>query len=121
MACAASHLERVAGFALLSRNRGSRVGLGALLVGYYDRGQLRYAGKVGTGYDTKTLRRLGRLSRPKQPGSAFVDQARIQEGDVTWVKPLLVAEIAFIEWTRDGKLRHPRYLAIRQAGTGGDS
>jgi bifunctional non-homologous end joining protein LigD len=94
--------------------RGSRVGFGALLVGYYDDSQLRYAGKVGTGYDTATLRRLGaRLSRLKQSRASFADHARIQERDATWVKPLLVAEVAFTEWTRDGKLRHPRFLGLR--------
>ena len=94
--------------------RGSRVGFGALLVGYYDDGQLRYAGKVGTGYDTETLFRLAaRLSRLKQSRAPFADEAQIQERDVTWVKPSLVAEVAFTEWTRAGKLRHPRYLGLR--------
>ena len=93
---------------------GSRVGFGALLVGYYDNGQLRYAGKVGTGYDTETLRRLGsRLSRLKQARPPFADDAQIHERNVTWVKPSLVAEVAFTEWTPDGKLRHPRYLGLR--------
>jgi bifunctional non-homologous end joining protein LigD len=93
---------------------GSRVGFGALLVGYYDRGRLRYAGKVGTGYDTETLRRLGvRLSRLKQSRPPVADDAQIHERNVTWVKPSLVAEVAFTEWTRDGKLRHPRYLGLR--------
>jgi DNA ligase D-like protein (predicted ligase) len=94
--------------------RGTRIGFGALLVGYYDRGELRYAGKVGTGYDMETLRRLGaRLSRLKQPRPPFGDHAQIGERDVTWVKPSLVAQVAFTEWTRDGKLRHPRFLGLR--------
>jgi bifunctional non-homologous end joining protein LigD len=93
---------------------GSRVGFGALLVGYYDRDRLRYAGKVGTGYDTETLRRLGaRLSRLKQARRPFADDTQIHERNVTWVKPSLVAEVAFTEWTPDGKLRHPRYLGLR--------
>jgi bifunctional non-homologous end joining protein LigD len=95
--------------------RGSRVGFGALLVGYYDRGQLRYAGKVGTGYDADTLRRLSaRLSRLKQSRPAFADHEQIGEREVTWVKPALVAQVAFTEWTRDGKLRHPRFLGLRE-------
>jgi bifunctional non-homologous end joining protein LigD len=94
--------------------RGSRVGFGTLLVGYYDKGHLQYAGKVGTGYDTETLQRLGaRLSRLKQVRSPFADGTQIQARDVTWVKPSLVAEVAFTEWSRDGKLRHPRYLGLR--------
>ena len=93
---------------------GSRVGFGALLVGYYDNGRLRYAGKVGTGYDTETLRGLGaRLSRLKQARPPFADDAQIHERHVTWVKPSLVAEVAFTEWTPDGKLRHPRYRGLR--------
>jgi ATP-dependent DNA ligase len=93
---------------------GSRVGFGALLVGYYDNGRLRYAGKVGTGYDTETLRRLGgRLSRLKQSRPPFANGAQMRERDVTWVKPSLVVEVAFTEWTRDGKLRHPRYVGLR--------
>lgn len=93
--------------------RGTRVGFGALLVGYYEQGALRYAGKVGTGYDTQTLRTLGgKVARLKQAHSPFANRA-IGERDVTWTKPSLVAEVAFTEWTRDGKLRHPRFLGLR--------
>jgi bifunctional non-homologous end joining protein LigD len=92
---------------------GKRTAFGALLVGYYEEGNLRYAGKVGTGYDEETLRLLGaKLSRLKQVRSPFADGS-IPEREVTWVKPFLVAEVAFTEWTRDGKLRHPRYLGLR--------
>lgn len=94
--------------------QGKRTGFGALLVGYYERGDLRYAGKVGTGYDEETLRRVGgRLARLKQARPPFAGDGAIPERDVTWVKPSLVAEVAFTEWTRDGKLRHPRYLGLR--------
>lgn len=94
--------------------RGTRIGFGALLVGYYEGGQLRYAGKVGTGYDTETLRGLGaKLTRLKQARPPFANHAHIRARDVTWVKPSLVAQVAFTEWTRDGKLRHPRYLGLR--------
>jgi bifunctional non-homologous end joining protein LigD len=91
---------------------GSRVGLGALLVGYYERGKLRYAGKVGTGFDTKTLLRLRRrLGARELKRSPFSDEVR--EKDAHWVRPDLVAEIGFTEWTRDGKLRHPRFVGLR--------
>jgi bifunctional non-homologous end joining protein LigD len=94
--------------------RGKRTGFGALLVGYYQNGKLRYAGKVGTGYTEQTLRTLGgRLSRLKQTRSPFAGDGVIGERDVTWVKPSLVAQVAFTEWTRDGKLRHPWYLGLR--------
>jgi bifunctional non-homologous end joining protein LigD len=91
---------------------GSRVGFGALLVGYYERGRLRYAGKVGTGFDTATLLSLRRkLDARRTSRSPFADEVR--EKGAHWVKPELVAQIGFSEWTRDGKLRHPRFLGLR--------
>ncbi|WP_436775078.1 non-homologous end-joining DNA ligase [Yinghuangia sp. YIM S09857] len=91
---------------------GSRVGFGALLLGYYQAGRLRYAGKVGTGYDTKTLLDLaGRLEHLRTERSPFADPVR--ERAVHWVRPELVAQVGFSEWTRDGRLRHPRYLGLR--------
>ena len=94
--------------------RGRRTGFGALLVGYFERGELRYAGKVGTGYDTDTLSRLGRrlasLAREKTP---FADPAALRERGAHWVRPVLVAEIGFTEWTPDRTLRHPRFLGLR--------
>jgi bifunctional non-homologous end joining protein LigD len=92
--------------------KGSRIGLGALLLGYHDDGNLVYAGKVGTGFDDATLRslhkRLSRTERDTPPVSA-----RVSESAVHWVRPASVAQVAFSEWTRDGKLRHPRYLGLR--------
>ena len=91
--------------------------LGALLVGYYEHGALKYAGKVGTGYDRNTLelleRKLAPLARrttPFAPGPA-------PAGEVTWVTPRVVVEIGFGEWTPAGLLRHPRYLGIREDKT----
>ena len=93
--------------------RGSRVGLGALLVGYHDGRDLVYAGKVGTGFDTATLRSLHKqLSDLEQEASPFT-RGRFGERDVRWVRPEMVAQIGFAEWTRDGKLRHPRYAGLR--------
>jgi bifunctional non-homologous end joining protein LigD len=92
--------------------RGSRTDLGALLVGHYEDGTLRYAGKVGTGFTRATLRDLaGKLGTIERGDSPFADP--IRERDVTWVEPLLVAQIGFSEWTRDGRLRHPRFLGLR--------
>ena len=94
---------------------GGRVGLGALLVGVYDEGKLRYAGKVGTGYDDQTLRDLGRrLSSIERKTSPFADPDRIPRKGVHWASPKLVAEVGFTEWTSDGKLRHPRFLGLRR-------
>jgi DNA ligase D-like protein (predicted ligase) len=91
---------------------GTRVGFGALLVGYYERGKLRYAGKVGTGFDTATLLSLRRNLDARQTSrSPFADE--VKEKGAHWVKPELVAQIGFSEWTRDGKLRHPRFVGLR--------
>jgi len=94
--------------------RGSRTGFGALLMGYYKNGKLHYAGKVGTGFDTKILHELGReLVALESSHCPFSNYDRSANG-VHWVKPKLVAEIAFEEWTRDNKLRHSRYLGLRR-------
>jgi DNA ligase D-like protein (predicted ligase) len=97
--------------------RGSRTELGALLVGYYDGdGKLRYAGKVGTGFDRETLRELGarlRGLRREETPFAGTDARAIRERGVTWAQPELVAQVGFTEWTRDGRLRHPRFLGLR--------
>lgn len=90
----------------------SRVGLGALLLGYHEGGRLRHAGKVGTGFDRRTLldlrARLDELATSEPPFADHVHEARAH-----WVEPALVAQIAFTEWTRDGRLRHPRFLGLR--------
>jgi DNA ligase D-like protein (predicted ligase) len=93
--------------------RGSRSGFGALLLGYYRGGKLVYAGKVGTGFDQDLLRRLGeKLARLKTSVSSFAEDGLPRRG-VHWVKPKLIAQIGFTEWTAGGKLRHPRFLGLR--------
>jgi bifunctional non-homologous end joining protein LigD len=93
--------------------KGSRTEFGALLVGYHDDGKLRYAGKVGTGFGRATLAELGaRMRELEQEEPPFVDVHPVPRG-TRWVRPELVAQIAFSEWTRDGRLRHPRYLGLR--------
>ncbi len=93
--------------------RGSRTEFGALLVGYNQNGALRYAGKVGTGFDQATLRELGaRLRELEQDESPFEPFKPVPPG-TRWVRPELVGQVAFSEWTRDGRLRHPRYLGLR--------
>jgi bifunctional non-homologous end joining protein LigD len=94
--------------------QGSRIGFGALLLGYYQDNDLQYAGKVGTGFNDNTLKRLSdRLADLVQDASPFSEDDLPTEG-VHWVKPKLVAEIGFEEWTEYGKLRQPRYLGLRQ-------
>jgi bifunctional non-homologous end joining protein LigD len=93
--------------------KGSRIELGALLLGYYDGRDLVYAGKVGTGFDEATLRSLHeRLSSIEQDRPPFT-RGLVREPGARWVRPELVVQIGFTEWTRDGKLRHPRYQGLR--------
>ena len=93
---------------------GARVGLGALLLGYYEGGALTYAGKVGTGFDERTLKSLAaRLAARLRKRTPFTRGDPPTRG-VHWVRPDLVAQIGFTEWTRDGQLRHPRFLGLRR-------
>jgi bifunctional non-homologous end joining protein LigD len=92
--------------------KGSRHGFGALLVGYYEKGRLRYAGKVGTGYDDELLATLGERLRRKERRISPFDGSPNEKG-VHWVSPEIVGEVGFTEWTRDGKLRHPRFVGLR--------
>jgi ATP-dependent DNA ligase len=94
---------------------GKRVGLGALLVGHYDADAgFVFAGKVGTGLDTKLLlslrERLDAIVRPTSPFAVATGLPRLR---VHWVEPQIVVQVAFMEWTSSGKLRHPRLVAIR--------
>ncbi|MGY5124261.1 non-homologous end-joining DNA ligase [Streptomyces nigrescens] len=91
---------------------GSRIGFGALLLGHYADGALRYAGKVGTGFDQQTLRRLRTLLDARRCERSWFD-GPVRERGAHWVRPELVAQIGFTEWTRDGRLRHPRFLGLR--------
>lgn len=95
--------------------KGSRAELGALLLGYHDGdGRLLYAGKVGTGFDHATLRDLGEQLRALRcDNPPFADAEAIKERGATWAEPRLVAQVGFTEWTRHGRLRHPRFLGLR--------
>ena len=99
--------------------QGSRTGLGALLLGYYDDGTLRYAGKVGTGFDHETLERLSGLLHARESGDCPFGSAPRERG-AHWARPELVAQIGFSEWTRDGQLRHPRFQGLRDDKEPGD-
>jgi bifunctional non-homologous end joining protein LigD len=93
---------------------GSRIAFGALLLGVYDDdGALRYAGKVGTGFNDVLLRGLKkRLQKLGQATSPFANPPR--ERGVHWVRPELVAQVAFAEWTKDGNIRHPTFRGLRE-------
>jgi DNA ligase D-like protein (predicted ligase) len=114
------HLEQELVIGGFTAPRGSRTDFGALLVGYHEGDELRYAGKVGTGFDRATLDTLGRrlreLERDEPP---FADVHPVPRG-TRWIDPELVAQIGFSEWTRDGRLRHPRYLGLRDDKPAGE-
>jgi DNA ligase D-like protein (predicted ligase) len=93
--------------------KGSRHGLGALLLGYYRGDELVFAGKVGTGFDQELLGRLRRRLGPLEQNRPPFSVGRLPRAGVHWVRPELVAQIGFSEWTSDGQLRHPRFLGLR--------
>jgi bifunctional non-homologous end joining protein LigD len=93
--------------------QGGRIGLGALLVGYFEGDDFIFAGKVGTGFDSQLLlelrARLDALEIPKPPFSKAVGLPRLR---AHWVRPEIVVRVAFVEWTVHGKLRHSRLLGL---------
>jgi len=94
--------------------KGRLAGFGALLLGYYAGNRFTYAGKVGTGFDTDV--RVGlrkRLSSLETGKSPFAGQVRAGMG-VHWVRPKLVGQVSFSQWTREGRLRHPRFMGLRR-------
>ena len=108
--CSASQELVIGGW---TEPRGTRHGFGALLLGYHDAsGALRYAGKVGTGFDAATLAALhGELVNRERLTSPFADP--VGEKGAHWAEPDLVAQVAFTEWTGYGRLRHPRFEGLR--------
>jgi ATP-dependent DNA ligase len=111
MKCEASQEFVVGGF---TDPQGARVGLGALLVGYYEGDDFVFAGKIGTGFDTKLLLDLrSRLDALELPESPFTRATGLPRLRAHWVRPEVVVQAAFIEWTVHGKLRHPRLLGVR--------
>ena len=112
MKCESSQEFVVGGF---TDPQGSRVGLGALLVGYYAGDDLVFAGKLGTGFDTRLLLDLrSRLDAIEIPQSPFTRATGLPRVRAHWVRPEVVVQAAFLEWTANGKLRHPRLLGIRR-------
>ena len=112
MKCEVSQELVVGGF---TDPQGARVGLGALLVGYYDANDFVYAGKLGTGFDTNMLRELrARLDAIEVPETPFTKATGLPRLRAHWVRPEIVVQVAFIEWTVHGKLRHPRLIALRE-------
>ena len=110
MKCELTHDFVVGGF---TDPQGSRVGLGALLVGHYDEGAFAFAGKIGTGFDTRLLIDLRRrLDAIEIAASPFTRAKGLPRLRAHWVRPEIVVTVGFIEWTVHGKLRHPRLLRV---------
>ena len=111
MKCEASQELVVGGF---TDPQGARVGLGALLVGYYEGDDLVFAGKIGTGFDTKLLLDLRqRLDKLETPTTPFTKAKGLPRLRAHWVRPSIVVQVSFIEWTVNNKLRHPRLIGVR--------
>jgi bifunctional non-homologous end joining protein LigD len=111
MKCEASQEFVVGGF---TDPQGARVGLGALLVGYFDGEDLVFAGKIGTGFDTRLLLELrSRLDAMEVATTPFTRAKGLPRLRAHWTRPEVVVRVAFTEWTVHGKLRHPRLLAVR--------
>jgi DNA ligase D-like protein (predicted ligase) len=110
MKCEASQELVVGGF---TEPKGSRVGLGALLVGYYAGEDFVFAGRVGTGFDTKLLTELRQRFEPLLMSKSPFTVAEGLPREGRWVRPEVVVQVAFMEWTSNGKMRHPRLLGLR--------
>ncbi|HTS44718.1 MAG TPA: non-homologous end-joining DNA ligase [Puia sp.] len=93
--------------------QGSRINFGSLVLGIYQKGKLVYAGHTGTGFTRKILEELYEKMHPlidKKPALELVEKIK---GEITWIKPKLVASIRFTEWTKDGIMRQPVFLGLR--------
>jgi DNA ligase D-like protein (predicted ligase) len=111
MKCESSQDFIVGGF---TEPQGGRVGLGALLVGHFEGADFVFAGKVGTGFDTKLLLDLrARLDALEIPEPPFAKGVGLPRKRAHWVRPKIFVSVAFIEWTVHGKLRHSRLLEVR--------
>ncbi|WP_292568904.1 DNA ligase D [Mesorhizobium sp.] len=86
----------------------------SLILGVHDGGKLRFAGKVGTGFDTAEMARLMKTMAPLEQKAATVEAPRAEVRGAHWLRPRLVAEIAYTEMTNEGTLRHPSYLGLRE-------
>jgi len=111
MKCEASQELVVGGF---TDPQGARVGLGALLVGYFEADDFVFAGRIGTGFDNRLLLDLrSRLDRLEIAASPFTRATGLPRLRAHWVRPEIVVQVAFLEWTAHGKMRHPRLLGVR--------
>jgi len=115
MKCEASQELVIGGF---TDPQGARKGLGALLLGYFEGEHFVFAGKVGTGFDTKQLIALrARLDKIELDQSPFTKATGLPRVRAHWVRPEIVVQVSFIEWTVHGKLRHGRFIGFREDKT----
>jgi ATP-dependent DNA ligase len=111
MKCELTHDFVVGGF---TDGQGTRVGLGALLVGYFEGDDFVFAGKVGTGFDTALLTDLrARLDAMELEKTPFTKAKGLPRVRAHWVRPEIVVHVAFLEWTVHTKLRHSRLLEVK--------
>jgi bifunctional non-homologous end joining protein LigD len=111
MKCELSQELVVGGF---TDPQGKRIGLGALLVGFFDADDFVFAGKIGTGFDTKLLLELrAQLDQLEILNTPFTRAVGLPRVRAHWVRPEIVVKVGFIEWTVHGKLRHPRLLGVK--------
>ncbi|WP_422486557.1 non-homologous end-joining DNA ligase [Gudongella sp. DL1XJH-153] len=92
--------------------KGERIGFGALIMGYYENDRLKYAGRVGTGYNDDFLKELSEKLKRIETDHSFLDDD-IPGNGIHWVEPKFVGEVSFNEWTDDGRLRHPSFKGLR--------
>lgn len=93
--------------------KGERTGFGALLIGYFQKGALMFAGRVGTGFTDAFLEEFRKQMEQHKRRTCPFDHYEDRETGVTWITPKFVGEVGFTEWTPAGKLRHPRFLGLR--------
>jgi bifunctional non-homologous end joining protein LigD len=111
MKCESTQKLVVGGF---TDPHGERVGLGALLVGYYEGDDFVFAGRIGTGFDTNLLLDLrAKLDAIEIPEPPFTKGTGLPRLGAHWTTPQIVVQVGFIEWTVNGKLRHPRLIGVR--------
>ena len=107
------HHEQEAVIAGFTAPKGSRKFFGALLLAVYEKGKLKYAGNVGSGFDDKTLKELHEKMKPLIIEESPFSQKIPGLTSITWIKPKLVANIKFTEWTENESMRHPVFLGLR--------
>jgi bifunctional non-homologous end joining protein LigD len=97
-----------------TQGKGSRAPLGSILVGYWEKGKLRYASHVGSGFDDRALGELKKRLEPLRAKSNPFDEEPELNAPTTWVDPKVVAEVTFHSWTEDGRLRAPVFVRLRE-------